>query len=70
MNWGKHRSMHISRLTFENLNFELWMNQENVCPNLSFTVKNKISHKETVVTFKLNINDRYIPFPKILRIYQ
>ena len=51
MNWGKHRSMHISRLIFENLNFELWMNQENLCPNLSFTVKNKISHKETVVTF-------------------
>ena len=51
MNWGKHRSMHISRLTFENLNFELWMNQENLCPNLSFTVKNKISHKEMVVTF-------------------
>ena len=32
----------------------LWMNWENVCPNLSFTVKNKISnlHKIRLLTFQ------------------
>ena len=50
----------------------LWMSWENLCPNLSFTVENKMgnSHKRGWSHFKLNINDWDIPFPKILRIYQ
>ena len=33
---------------------KLWMNWENLCPNLSFTVENKMenSHKERMVTFQ------------------
>ena len=48
------------------------MNWEKLCPNLSFTIKNKIgnSHKKGSSHFKLNINDLDIPFPKILRIYR
>ena len=50
----------------------LWMSWENLCPNLSFTVENKIwnSHKRGWSHFKLNINDWDIPIPKILRICQ
>ena len=50
----------------------LWMSCENLCPNLSFTVENKMgsSHKRGWSHFKLNINDWDIPFHKILRIYQ
>ena len=51
------------------LNIWSW---ENLCPNWSFTVENKMgdSHKRGWSYFKLNINDSDIPFPKILRIYQ
>ena len=50
----------------------LWMSWENLCPNLTFTVENKMgnSHKRGWSHFKLNLNDWDIPFPKILRIYQ
>ena len=50
----------------------LWMGWKNVCPNVSFTVQNKIrnSHKRGWSHFKLNINDWDILFPKTLRIYQ
>ena len=39
------------------LNF--YMNWEKACPNLSFTVENKMesSHKKRWSHFKLNIND-------------
>ena len=49
-----------------------WMSWENLCPNLSFTVQNKVdnSHKKEWSHFKLKINDWDIPFPKILRICQ
>ena len=52
------------------LNF--WMSWENLCPNLTFTVENKMgnSHKRGWSHFKLNVNDSNITFPKILRIYQ
>ena len=50
----------------------LWMSWENLCPNLSFTVENKMenSHKRGWSHFKLKINDWDISFPKILRICQ
>ena len=50
----------------------LWMSWENLCPNLNFTVENKMrnSHKRGWSHFKLNINDWDIPFPKVSRIYQ
>ena len=50
----------------------LWMSWEKLCPNLSFTIGNKMgnSHKRGWSHFKLNINDWDIPFPKILRICQ
>ena len=50
----------------------LWMNSERICPNLSFTVENKMGnlHKKGWSHFKLNINDWDIPFPKSLTIYQ
>ena len=48
------------------------MSSENLCPNLTFTIENKMgnSHKRGWSRFKLNINDWDISFPKILRIYQ
>ena len=48
------------------------MSWENLCPNSTFTVENKMgySHKRGWSHFKLDINDWDIPFPKILRIYQ
>ena len=44
----------------------LWTSWENLCPNLTFAVENKMgnSHKRGWSYFKLNINDRDIPFPK------
>ena len=50
----------------------LWTNSENLCPNLSFAVENKVgnSHKKGWSHFILSINDWDILFPKILRIYQ
>ena len=50
----------------------LWMNWEKLCPNLSFTIENKMGnlHKKWPSNIKLNINDCDIPFPIILRIYQ
>ena len=50
----------------------LWMSWENLCPNLTFTVENKMgnSHKRGWSHFKLNLNDWDIPFPNILRICQ
>ena len=50
----------------------LWVSWENLCPNSTFTVENKMgySHKRGWSHFKLDINDWDIPFPKILRIYQ
>ena len=49
---------------------DLWMGWESLCPNLSFTVENKVGiHiKEDGHVSNLNINDWDIPFPKILRI--
>ena len=37
----------------------LWMSWENLCPNLTFTVENKMgnSHKRGWPHFKLNIHD-------------
>ena len=37
----------------------LWMSWENLCPNFTFTVENKMgnSHKRGWSHFKLNIND-------------
>ena len=45
---------------------------ENLCPNLNFTVQNKMenSHKREWSHFKLKINDWDISFAKILRICQ
>ena len=42
-----------------------WMSWENWCPNLSFTVENKIanSHKRVWSHFKLKVNDWDIPSP-------
>ena len=39
--------------------FNLWMSWENLCPNLNFTVKNKMgnSHKRGGSHLKRNIND-------------
>ena len=50
----------------------LWMSWENLCPNLTFFLENKMgnSHKRGWSHFKLNLNDWDNPFPKILRIYQ
>ena len=43
----------------------LWMSWENWCPNLSFTVENKIanSHKRVWSHFRLKVNDWDIPSP-------
>ena len=48
----------------------LWMSWKNLCPNLSFTIENKMenSHKKWWSHFNLKIND--IRFPNILRICQ
>ena len=56
---------------FEMQMLNLWISWEKLCPNLSFTVENKMrnSCKRRLSHFKLNINDWDIPFPNILRIY-
>ena len=45
----------------------LWMSWENLCPNLSFTVENKMenSRKRGWSHLKPKINDWDITFPKI-----
>ena len=50
----------------------LWMSWGNLCPNLNFTVENKMenSHKRRWSHFKRKINGWDIPFPKILRVCQ
>ena len=83
VNWGKfgnaislwiEKNLEIytapdQRFKVQTLN--LWMSWENLCPNLTFTLENKMrnSHKRGSSHFKININDWDIPFPKILRIY-
>ena len=69
VNWEKLGNIHSPRSTFQNANVEF---SENLCPNLSFTVENKMegSHKRGWSHFKLNINDWNIPFPKIWEIYR
>ena len=42
MNWEKLGSIHSPRPTFQNPNFESIDELEKLCPNLSFTVENKI----------------------------
>ena len=50
MNWEKLGNIHSSRPTFQNpiQMLNLWMRKENLCPNLSLTVENKMenSHKK------------------------
>ena len=50
----------------------LWMSWENLRPNLSFTVENKMenSYKRGWSYFKFKIKDWDISFPKILKICQ
>ena len=64
--------MHSLRSRFQNSNVESVDELENLYPNLSLTVENKIgnSHKRGWSHFKLNINDWDSPFPKVLRIIQ
>ena len=52
--------MHSPRPTFQNPSFEYDMDElGKFCPNLSFTVENKIgnSHQKGWSHFKLTIND-------------
>ena len=43
MNWVKLRSIYTAQdQHFKIRILNLWMNWENVCPNLSFTVQNKM----------------------------
>ena len=53
MNWEKHRNIPSQSQHFKIQILNLWMNRKNLCPNLSFTVENKMgkSHKEMMVTF-------------------
>ena len=71
---GKTWKYTQSRPTFQNpiQMLNLWMSKENLCPNLSLTVENKMenSHKKGWSHFKHNINDWGIPFPKMLRVCQ
>ena len=69
MNWEKLGSIHSHRPTFQNPTLNLGMSWENLYPNLSFTVENKMgnSHKRGCSQFKLHINDWGIAFPKMLR---
>ena len=63
----------ISHLFYElGKTLNLWMRWENLCPNLSFTVENKMEnlHKRGWPHFRLKINDWDIPFPNILRVCQ
>ena len=74
LSWiGKHLKVHTAQdQHFKIQILSLWMNWEKVCPNLNFSVENKMgnSHKKIWSHFKLNINDWDIPFPQILIIYQ
>ena len=72
MNWKKLGNIHIRHQHFKIQMLNLWMSWENLCPNLNFTVENKIGNfdKRGWSHFKRNISDRDIPFPKVLRIYQ
>ena len=49
MNWEKLGNIHSPRPTFQipNVESQCWISWENLCPNLSFTVENKMedSHK-------------------------
>ena len=58
MNWEKLGNIH-HRPIFKIQMLNLWMSWENLCPNLTFTVENKMgnSHKRGWSHFKLNIND-------------
>ena len=59
MNWEKLGNIQSpdQHLKLQMLN--LWMSWENLCPNLAFTVANKMgnSYKRGWSHFKLNIND-------------
>ena len=59
MNREKLGNIHSPRLTFQNSNVEFMDELGNLCPNLTFTVENKMgsSHKRGWSHFKLNIND-------------
>ena len=59
MNWKKLGNKHSPKPAFQNPNVESMVKWENLCPNLRFTVENKIgnSHKRAWSHFKLNIND-------------
>ena len=59
MSWEKLGSIHSSRPTLQNPNFESVDKLGNLCPNLSFAVENKVgnSHKKGWSHFILSIND-------------
>ena len=60
MNWGeKLGNIHNPRTIFKIQMWNLWMSWENLRPNLTFTVENKMGnpHKRGWSHFKLNIND-------------
>ena len=59
MNWKKLGNIHSPRPIFKIQILNLWMSWENLCPNLTFTVENKMgnSHKRGWPHFKLKIND-------------
>ena len=69
---GKNYTQPKTNQHFKIQILNLWINSQNLYPNLSFSVINKManSHKKGWSHFKLNINDWDIPFPKTLRIYQ
>ena len=69
---GKNYTQPKTNQHFKIQILNLWINSQNLYPNLSFSVKNKManSHKKGWSHFKLNINDWDIPFRKILRICQ
>ena len=62
MNWEKLGNIQSPRPRFKNPNVEfmdVWMSWENLCPNLTVTVANKMGnlYKRGWSHFKLNIND-------------
>ena len=60
MNWENLVKIYIAQdQHFKIQILNLWMNWENLCPNLSFIVENKMdkSHKKVWSHFKLNMND-------------
>ena len=72
MNWKKLENIHSPDQHFKIQMLNLWMSWENLCSNINFTVEIKIGNfdKRGWSHFKRNVNDRDIPFSKILRIYQ